>query len=75
MCSFFEYKLMYNFRNVVTLSVTHNTIKTLELTYTASIPEIMPPLRDTMGFINHKASKFLSIIEIGESIHYLVACT
>lgn len=66
---------MDQFRNVVTLSVTHITIKTLELTYTASIPEIMSPLRDTVGFINHKASKFLSIIEIGESIHYFVACT
>lgn len=66
---------MEKFRNVVTLSVTHITIKTLELTYAAYIPEIMPPLRDTMGFINHKASKFLSIIKIGESIHYLVACT
>ena len=66
---------MNRFRNVVTLSVTHITIKTLELTNTTAIPEIMPPLRDTMGFINHEASKFLSIIEIGESIHYLVACT
>lgn len=66
---------MDKFRNVVALSVTHITIKTLKLIYKASIPEIMPPLRDTMGFINHKASKFLSIIEIGEGIHYLDACT